>query len=68
MATVTEDGFAKPFDPDGQFYPAFGSRVPALRGFYLAYDVGDPTPADHEINLIQLLVGGHSGSFADCRP
>lgn len=60
MASVTVDGFAKPFDPDGQLYPAFGGRVPALRSFYLAYDVADPTPADHEINLIEVLVGGQS--------
>jgi hypothetical protein len=60
MATVTADGFAKPFDPDGQPYPAFGSQVPALRSFYLAYDIGDPTPSDHEINLIQVLAGGES--------
>ena len=60
MASVTADGFAKPFDPDGQFYPPFGTRVPALRSFYLAYDVGDPTPGDHEINLLQVLVGGPS--------
>ena len=60
MASVTAEGFAKPFDLDGQFYPAFGSRVPALRSFYLGYDIGDPTPADHEIALIEVLVGGQS--------
>jgi hypothetical protein len=71
MASVTVDGLAKPFDPDGQFYPPFGSRVPALRGFYLAYDIGDPTPADHEINLIQVLAGGQSQDLsptADLNP
>ena len=52
MASVTVDGFAEPFDPDGQPYVVFGSRVPALRSFYLAYDIGDPTPGDHQINLI----------------
>lgn len=60
MASVTAQGFAKPFDPDGQDYPAFGSRVPALRSFYLGYDVGDPTPSDHERGLIQVLSGNES--------
>ena len=71
MASVKEDGFAKPFDPDGQFYAAFGNRVPALRSFYLAYDIGDPSPGDHEVNLIQVLAGGQSQDLsptADLNP
>ena len=71
MATVTTDGFATPFDPDGQTYPAFGSLFPALRSFYLAYDIGDSTPSDHEINLIQVLAGAESQDLspnADLNP
>ena len=71
MASVTVDGFAEPFDPDSQPYVVFGSRVPALRSFYLAFDIGDPTPADHQINLIQVLSGGESQDLsptADLNP
>ncbi len=71
MATVSADGFATPFDPDGQPYPSFRNRVPALRSFYLAYDIGDSTPSDHEISLIQVLAGGESQDLstnADLNP
>ncbi|MBL8291343.1 MAG: hypothetical protein JNN08_05880 [Bryobacterales bacterium] len=71
MAFVTADGFAKPFDVDGQFYPAFGNRIPALRGFYLAYDVGDPSPGDHQISHLRVLAGGPSEDLspnADLNP
>jgi hypothetical protein len=60
MASVTVDGFAKPFDLDGQDYPVFGSRVPVLRSFYLAYDIGDSSPGDHLVNAIEVLAGGQS--------
>ena len=60
MAVVMAEGFATPFDPNGEAYPAFGNRVPALRGFYLGYDVGIANPSDPEIVLIQVLVGGES--------
>ncbi|GAA4659801.1 hypothetical protein GCM10023347_09090 [Streptomyces chumphonensis] len=56
---VSSAAFAKPFE-GGEPYPSFQGRTPALRGFYLGYDVGDPTPGDHEIQLIQVLAGGAS--------
>lgn len=71
MASVTAEGFAKPFELGFQFYPQFGSQVPALRGFYLAYDLGDPSPGDHQINLIQVLAGDQSEDLspnADLQP
>jgi hypothetical protein len=37
-----------------------GNRVPVLRSFYLAYDIGDPTPGDHEILAMGVMVGGAS--------
>ena len=65
MAFVTAEGDAKPFESDNLFYPTFGSRVPALRSFYLAYDVGNAHPKDHNIGLIGMFVGGQSEeSFA----
>jgi hypothetical protein len=60
MAVIQAEGFAQPFDSDGEIYPAFRSQIPALRSFYLGFDIGDPTPSDHEIALIQVLAGGNS--------
>lgn len=56
MAVVTAQGIAEPFDPDGEPYPVFGTRVPALHSFRLTY----PAPNDHEIALLQVLAGGDS--------
>ena len=56
MAVVTAQGIARPFDQDGEPYPVFGSRLPALRSFRLTY----PAPNDHQIALMQVLVGGSS--------
>lgn len=64
MAIVMAEGFAKPYDSDGQAYTAFGNQIPALRSFYLGYDVGDATPGDHQINLIQVLAGGESDDLS----
>ncbi|MFT5702564.1 MAG: hypothetical protein ACI8ZB_005487 [Desulforhopalus sp.] len=61
MSTVvTQSGFAKPFDADGQPYPRFEQNIPALRSFYLAYGVGDSTPPDRHSALIEILPGGQS--------
>jgi len=60
MAVVSADGEAKPFDADGQSYAFFGQRVPVLRSFYLAYDIADSTPNDHELLSIGVMVGGTS--------
>jgi hypothetical protein len=71
MASVNTEGFTKPFEPGFEFYPQFGSLVPGLRGFYLAYDLGDPSPGDHQINLIQVLAGDQSEDLspnADLQP
>ena len=71
MAVVQAEGFTRPFDPDGEAYPVFGTRVPALRSFYLGFDVGDASPGDHEIVLMQVLVGGRSEDLsptADLNP
>jgi hypothetical protein len=59
VQAVEAEGFAKPFDGDGQVYPAFGGRVPALRSFYLGYNPGG-TGEDHEISLLLVLPGGQS--------
>lgn len=56
MSFVSAEGLAKPFDPDGQPYAAFGTRVPALRSFRLT----NPAPNDREVVLIQVLAGGDS--------
>jgi hypothetical protein len=71
MASVTVDGFAKPFDFDGDTYPMFGTRMPALRGFYLGWGVGDGTPPDREIAGFHVMVGGASQDLspgADLNP
>jgi hypothetical protein len=60
MAFVTAEGSAEPSKSDNLFYPTFGSRVPALRSFYLAYDLNNTHPKDHDINLIGMFVGGQS--------
>jgi hypothetical protein len=61
MSVVQAEGFAVPFDEDGQPYPQFGeTRFPALHSFYLGWDVGDNTPGDREVTLIQVLAGGES--------
>jgi hypothetical protein len=57
-AVVAQEDFATPFQAEG--YPKFGNRLPALRSFYLAYDIGDATPGDHEILHMQVMVGGAS--------
>jgi hypothetical protein len=67
MSLVTGQGMAAPFDPDGQPYPSFGSRTPALHSFRLTF----PAPTDHEIALIQILAGGDSEDLsptADLQP
>jgi hypothetical protein len=67
MAVVTAQGTEIPFDPEGESYPVFGSRVPALHSFRLTY----PAPNDHEISLIQVLAGGNSEDLsptADLQP
>jgi len=68
MAVFTaQDDNALPFDEDGQSYAVFGTRVPALRSFRLSYQ----NPNDHEIALIQVLVGGDSEDLsptADLQP
>lgn len=56
MAVVSAQGTAVPFTPGGQTYPVFGNLVPAMHSFRLTY----PSPHDHEISLIQILVGGDS--------
>ena len=56
MAIVTAQGTAKPFDPDGEAYPVFGARAPALHSFRLTY----PAPNDHQVALVQVLAGGDS--------
>ena len=56
MAVVSAQGTTVPFTPGGEPYPAFGNLVPALRSFRLTY----PHPHDHEITLVQVLVGGNS--------
>lgn len=58
MAVVSAEGLAEPFSPEP--YPAFGTRVPVLRSFYLGYDVGDATPGDHEILRLEVMAGGAS--------
>lgn len=58
MAVVGAEGVTTPFDEDEISYSAFGTRTPALRSFYLAYDIGDATPGDHEILNLGLLAGG----------
>jgi hypothetical protein len=60
MSFGDAEGFARPFDEDGQPYTTFGNQIPALRSFYLAYDIGDTSPDDHEIKLLQVLAGGAS--------
>jgi hypothetical protein len=60
MSSVTAEGFDKPYNFDFQPYAVFGNRTPVLRGFYLGYDIGVSRPADHEVNLVQVLAGGHS--------
>lgn len=67
MAVVSAQDIAKPFDEDGQPYPIFGTRSPALHSFRLTY----PAPNDREINLVQVLVGGNSEDLspsADLNP
>ena len=59
MGVIFDDGFAAPFDADGQSYPPAGDRIPVLRSFYLGYDIGS-TPSDHQILSIETMVGGHS--------
>lgn len=56
MAVVSAQGTTVPFTPGGKPYPAFGNLVPVLRSFRLTY----PHPHDHEMALIQVLVGGNS--------
>lgn len=56
MSVVTAQGIAEPFDTDGEPYPVFGTRVPALHSFRLTY----PAPNDHEVALMQVLAGGDS--------
>jgi hypothetical protein len=58
MAVVSAEEFASPFQ--AETYPAFRTRLPALRSFYLGYDIGDATPNDHEILHMQVMVGGAS--------
>jgi hypothetical protein len=60
MSVVLAEGFAEPFDADGESYAAFGRRVPALRSFYLGYDVGSAHPGDHDLVMVQVLAGGFS--------
>jgi hypothetical protein len=60
MGVISDDGLAAPFDADGKSYPPAGDLIPVLRSFYLAYDIGDPTPSDHQILSIETMVGGHS--------
>lgn len=63
MSSVTAEGFAKPFDLDGQPYAVFGNRVPALRSFYLRYEPShwyESGATDRHVNLIHLLAGGQS--------
>lgn len=56
MSVVSSEGDATP----GQMEPyhTFGERVPALRSFYLAYDLGDANPEDHKIARLEVMVGG----------
>lgn len=71
MAAVTKDGFAKPFDANGQSYPMFGSQIPALRSFYFGYGIGGSGTTGHEVSLIQVLAGGESQDLspsADLNP
>jgi hypothetical protein len=56
MAVVTHNGWAEPFDADGQPGTAFGAFTPALRGFRLQF----PWGRDKELVLIQVLAGGHA--------
>jgi len=60
MSVVLSEGFAQPFDADGQVYGHFGNHIPALRSFYLGWDVGDADPDDHHVALLQVLAGGQS--------
>jgi hypothetical protein len=56
MAVVSASDIVRPFTSEP--YALFGDRIPALRSFYLAYDVGDATPDDHEILTMGVMVGG----------
>lgn len=58
MAIISKEGSTKPFEDES--YYTFGERVPALRSFYLAFDVGDPTPGDRELRSIGVMTGGQS--------
>lgn len=60
MAVVSASGETTPYDADGEPYARFGPRIPALRSFYLGFDVGDATPGDHEIVLLGVMAGGVS--------
>lgn len=67
MTIVTGQGLATPFDPNGESYPAFGSRAPALHSFRLTF----AAPIDRQIALIQVLAGGESEDLspnADLQP
>jgi hypothetical protein len=58
MSYVTEEGFVIPPDTDGQSYPPFESKVPALRSFHLKYTFEEDD--DIQINRIEVMAGGMS--------
>lgn len=67
MGFVMAEGEAQPFQESGEFYPAFGNLVPALRNFALWF-LGE---TDKEISLFGVMVGGHSEDLtpnADLNP
>jgi hypothetical protein len=60
VAIVSTEGFARPFDADGQPYASFGGLTPTLRSFYLGYTVGSGAPRDHQILDLGVMAGGVS--------